>query len=188
MTDNHVKLFERSEIEYITPFLKLWMSFNNYYKTDLGLTSDRQAINSYKEDGKLLQDRFLELLDTRSEEAVVFQDALFGLMVNLSNVVFSSAVFDQGRPFPNDLVLENPDGRTYPNHTFFISQTHKRFYIQPEDKGRLFKYVLEIIYQVRCRVVHGDFDLDDIYFIRLIENSYRILHPMMKRVIENVSD
>jgi hypothetical protein len=29
------KLFDKSEIEYITPFLKLWMSFNNWYKEDL---------------------------------------------------------------------------------------------------------------------------------------------------------
>jgi len=29
------KIFDKSEIEYITPFLKLWMSFNNWYKQDL---------------------------------------------------------------------------------------------------------------------------------------------------------
>jgi len=42
------KLFDKSEIEYITPFLKLWMSFNNWYKQDIpAIGTDRDAISDY---------------------------------------------------------------------------------------------------------------------------------------------
>ena len=58
------KLFDKSEIEYITPFLKLWMSFNNWYKTDLpSLKTDRDAINEYKNQGQI-KTEFLRLLKT----------------------------------------------------------------------------------------------------------------------------
>ncbi len=43
------KLFAKSEIEYITPFLKLWMSFNAWYKQDL----KDALVKVYDKDGNI---------------------------------------------------------------------------------------------------------------------------------------
>ena len=39
------KLFERAEIEYITPFLKLWMSFNSWYKKEFEIMNELKKNN-----------------------------------------------------------------------------------------------------------------------------------------------
>ncbi len=63
--EQYQKLFDKSEIEYITPFLKLWMSFNNWYKKDKdlkGIKTDREAIDNYKKHGRI-KDEFLRIFD-----------------------------------------------------------------------------------------------------------------------------
>ena len=66
----------------------------------------------------------------------------------------------------------------------FISPQFKEFYFTSGDENRLFENTLEIIYQVRCKLVHGDFDIDDPLFIDLVEKSYLILHPIIEKILE----
>ena len=65
----HKKLFDKSEVEYITPFLKLWMSFNNWYKKDLShlpdVKTDRDAINKYKTGQETIKREFLYLFNSK---------------------------------------------------------------------------------------------------------------------------
>lgn len=185
------KLFSNAEIEYITPFLKLWMSFNNWYKQDLGISTDREAINEYKESGGKVRYYFLQLLNSRSNEAEEFQNALFKLILNLNNYSFEESVFPESQlhlPYAPNLIEENPDGRTHPEHTFLISQTHRIYYIREQDKEDFFKQTLEIIYQIRCCLVHGDFDIEDEYFIELINSSYKILYPVIKKILDDAEE
>lgn len=174
------KIFDKSEIEYITPFLKLWMSFNNWYKQDLeNIRTDRNAINEYKSSGQI-KNEFLKLLNGKSNEDEKFQDALSYFVKNINECSFQN--FD----YPTNLFYQNPVKKTIKNNSLvYISSNNKEFYFSSGDESRLFEYTLELIYQIRCKLVHGDFDIEDQFFIDLVESSYRILYPIMNKIFTN---
>jgi len=193
------KLFDKSEIEYITPFLKLWMSFNNWYKEDLEeVRFDAEAIKKYKESGKI-KTEFLRFFDLSSEVGIDFQNALYELILNLNNYELkkekrdgTSEIVDYNER--NDdghiigsMILENADRRGG-KEPIFISSDKKRFQILEEDKNLFFEQTLEIIYQIRCNLVHGSFDIENQYFSKLVESSYKILYPIMDRILQNITE
>lgn len=177
------KLFDKSEIEYITPFLKLWMSFNNWYKQDLvNVRTDRAAINEYKNQGQI-KNEFLRLLNGRSNEDEKFQSALAFFVKEIEECNFDN--FN----YPDDLFVRNPSDRVIQSQSLvFISSHNKEFYFTSGEEGRLFENTIEMIYQVRCKLVHGDFDIDDQLFINLVEKSYLILYPIMNRTLQNITE
>jgi len=83
------------------------------------------------------------------------------------------------------LIHENIDGRSWLN-PIYISETKRRFQIPADKKELLFKDSLEIIYQIRCNLVHWSFDIENEYFLKLVESSYKILHPIMERILQNI--
>ena len=79
-------LFESSKIEYITPFLKLWMSFNNWYKKEFQwITSDANAIRECKKEWNFKQS-FMNLLWWRSGVSNEFNNALSSFYENLQRL------------------------------------------------------------------------------------------------------
>ena len=180
------KLFNKSEIEYITPFLKLWMSFNNWYKEDLdSINRDADAINNYKESGKI-KTEFLRLFDDTSELGIEFNISLYELVLNLKNYSLKYPNGDSVE-YEDDLIYENIDGRSGLN-PIYISETKRRFQIPSDKKELFFKNSLEIIYQIRCNLVHGSFDIENQYFSKLVESSYKILYPIMDRILQNITE
>lgn len=194
--EQYNKLFDKSEIEYITPFLKLWMAFNNWYKQDLvDVKFDAEAIVRYKESGKI-KDEFLRFFGLNSEVGIDFQNALYDLILSLktydlvkekrdgtSESVNYKIKDEQGVEF--DLILENANRRGG-KEPIYISTDKKRFQILEENKEKFFEQTLEVIYQVRCNLVHGSFDIEDQYFLKLVGSSYKILYPIMDRILQNI--
>jgi len=86
-----------------------------------------------------------------------------------------------------NLILQNADNRGG-REPIYISQKRERFQILNEHKELFFGQTLEIIYQVRCNLVHGNFDIENKYFIKLIESSYKILYPIMERIYQNIEE
>lgn len=200
------KLFNKSEIEYITPFLKLWMSFNNWYKQDLSgvlvkvydrdgnikknadgtdkeknITTDVEAINYYKTGGKV-KTEFIKLLNSRSPNDEPFQNGLSSLVKliqELNNPDFK---------FSTNLFYQNPAQKTITaNSLIYISPTQKEYYYSSGDEDRLYEETLTLIYGIRCSLIHGDFDIEDRIFIGLVENTYKILYPIMDRILQNIT-
>ena len=183
------KLFAKSEIEYITPFLKLWMSFNNWYKQDLeNARTDRDAINEYKEQGAI-KNEFIRLFNLNSDIGISFQNALFDLVLNLRNYDLRDNRDNQVNYIIDgqNLILENADRRGG-REPIYISQKRERFQILEENREIFFEQTLEITYMVRNSLVHGNFDIENQYFINLIESSYKILYPIMERVLQNMEN
>lgn len=201
------KLFDSSEIEYITPFLKLWMSFNNCYKQDLkdvkikttnkngniktdsegneiekNISTDREAINEYKKQGPI-KNEFIRLLNGRSNIDENFQDALANFVKSIEESILVEL------EYPKDLFIKNPSTRVIVNDSLvFISSNNKENYFSSGDEYRLYENTLELIYMIRCKLVHGDFEIDDPIFIDLIENSYRILYPIMEKILQKMEE
>lgn len=180
------KLFDKSEIEYITPFLKLWMAFNNWYKQDLNdVNTDRAAINEYKQQG-LIKVEFLKLFSQNSDEGLSFQNALYEVVLNLK----SYDLRDKNNTkieYSNGLILENA-GRQGGKQPIYISFDKKRFQIDEQKKELFFEETLEIIYQIRCSLVHGSFDIENPYFTKLVKSIYEILYPIMERILLQVEE
>lgn len=180
------KLFDKSEIEYITPFLKLWMSFNNWYKQDLeNIRDDREAINKYKNQGQI-KNEFLRLFEDSSDVGIELNIALYELVLNINNYQLKYKNGDIVK-YADDLILENADCRGG-RDPIFISEIKRRFQIDRQDKELFFEQTLEIVYQVRCNLVHGSFDIENIYFQKLVESSYKILYPIMDRILQSTED
>lgn len=178
------KLFDNSEIEYITPFLKLWMSFNSWYKQNFpDLRTDRDAINNYKNYGEI-KTEFLRLFDHSSDSGILFNNALYGLVLNLKNYDLKNTR-DERVDYAEGLIGTNGDRRGGKD-PIYISTEKKVFQIDSQTKEIFFENTLEIIYQIRCNLVHGSFDIENQYFLGLVENSYKILYPIMDRILQNI--
>jgi hypothetical protein len=201
--EQYHKLFDKAEIEYITPFLKLWMSFNNWYKEDLKdvkikildsngsvkkdnqgndkekeLKTDREAINEYKKNGKI-KDEFIKMFDSSSDDGIKFNYSLFELTLSLENYELKNHKEDLIR---YACIHENKDGRS--GNFIYISEQGKRFQILDNEKKVFFEETLDIIYCIRSNLVHGNFDVENDYFVKLIESAYKILQPIMYKVLE----
>lgn len=178
------------------------MSFNNWYKKDLEntkikildkegkvkkddqgndkereLKTDRDAINEYKSNGKI-KNEFLRLFEQSSEVGMKFNNSLFELILNLNNYELKS----KDSAVNYSCIAENKDGRS--GVYIYISEKREKFQI-PEDKKELFfRETLDIIYCIRSNLIHGSFDIENDYFIKLVESSYKILQPIMYEVLE----
>jgi len=178
---HYKKLFDKSEIEYITPFLKLWMAFNNWYKQDGNFRRDADAINHYKTEGRI-KEEFLKLFLENSDEGIEFRIAIYELVLNIRNYNLKYPNGDSVK-YSDDLIYENRN-KISGSNPIWISEDKKRFQIPDNRKEDLFSETLGIIYQVRSSLVHGDFDIENQYFLKLVEASYKILYPIMDRILE----
>lgn len=197
------KLFEKSEIEYITPFLKLRMAFNSRYKEDLKNTTipildkdgnikknedwtnqernvrtDADAIYYYKTWG-WIKTEFVRLLNSRSPSDESFQNALAFFVKLIQEWV------NENLKYSDNLFYRNPASKTIQsNSLLYISPSQKEYYYSSADEDRLYEETLDLIYKIRCCLVHGDFDIDDKSFIWLIEYSYWIVYPVMDNILQ----
>jgi len=173
-------LFESSKIEYITPFLKLWMSFNNRYKKEFQwISSDAKAIKKCKEDWTFKQ-TFMNILWWRSAISNDFNNSLSSFYDNLQNYNLKDG---DGNNVTISHVREWKDWRSRQDVIYFIENWRRQYF--ESEKSTLFEEYIDAIYQVRCNLVHGDFNLDNSYFIWLIKDSYNILYPILNNIFEN---
>lgn len=192
---------KKSEIDYITAFNQVWMSFNCWYREDIGNHpvvcvqncpfsskskskkehSDRCIIDYYKKQGKI-KDEFLNLLN--SAEYFMFQVDLYNLLRTLEKYSF---VTGYGNLTQRHFKINNNNikGRFYigyyeklPTPIYSISDTSK-------GKNQFFASTLEVIYQVRHRIFHGNYNPRDIYFQNIVENVYKVFYPIIDRVLES---
>ncbi|OIO20918.1 hypothetical protein AUJ17_04365 [Candidatus Micrarchaeota archaeon CG1_02_47_40] len=181
------KLFQKAELEYITPFLKLWLAFNCWYKKDSEadtppIKTDAQAITKYKVSGKVKL-YFLRFFEDTSTDGKNFNEAIRLFVLNAEeNYEINDK--DNNR-VKYTILIENPASRTITTDSLIkVGEGSKKYFIRSDQKEDFFSETLQIIYHVRCCLVHGDFDIDDQYFIQLVESSYKIMYPIMERVLE----
>ena len=176
-------LFDKAEVEYITPFLKLWMAFNNWYKHDLpNIQTDREAINEYKKSGEV-KEIFKRFLSSRAQTHKPFQEALANFIADchelhgLKNINWERE---------SEYLHRNPGRRERTdNQLEHIADINNEFFLSPGDKDDFFADTLENIYQIRCALVHGDFDIENYHCMRLVENSYQILYAVMEEIFNS---
>ncbi len=174
------RLFQRAEIEYITPFLNLWLSFNCWYKKDSEadtppITTDRGAINKYKQESRI-KHYFTRFFNDASNVGKQFNEALGNLAVEcLDNYQLTNNSGD----ITYSCLHKNPRVK---NDKIKIGDSN--YYLLTTQTDLFYEETIEIIYAVRCSLIHGNFDIDNKHFTSLVESSYKILYPLIGKVLE----
>lgn len=161
---------QRAEIDYIPPFMALWLALNAWMKDYSGLSpdrTDRDGLEELKRNDSVLFDRFAELIGAQGIDGTLFRGYLGELHHTLVKAHISydrrpqiisfdccMIEWNNGRPTFASIVAEKVDGpfeigRSEINlgDDLWIAST-------PEQ---LFAVYIEIVYQIRCALFHGDF-------------------------------
>lgn len=195
--------FEKSEIDYYSAFLKLWLSFNGFYKryyqSNASLRNDRQYIEELKNNDNSIRRKFIRLLTIEnSNESIEF-------LFRFSELVRK---YDGGK-FGNRTILRDDELGVRPqigganlqeisfknfihNNSYSLSKNAYRQwkdtnpYIRISEKivikndlNEFWKYFLEILYMLRNQLVHGILQPTDENH-EVITNCYIILRSLIK--------
>ena len=192
---------KRAAIDYVPPFMNLWLCLNAWMNNEFPeLSRERDKLNSLKKKPSLLLDRFRGLMrDEKDIQAMLFRSYfadLHGALVTADiryhkfpdkSVRFDYCLIDQTINPPNfESILVRPEEITA-NASFESGDIEQEVITLDDDVSiegnteRLFKAYIEIIYQVRCNLFHGDL-VPDPETLRVIRLLYLMLFMTMEDI------
>jgi hypothetical protein len=205
-TDNKKEWFAKARIDYFSPFLNLWLACNSWYNfhytTD---NNDREHINILKTDTSkrnILFKNFEEIFKgDNTKKRVSLFDNLKLLHYSLSNAEikpkdfsstsslnFSNMLIDFSKKTSSDgyksIIIKdskNKNGKLKPK--FKNSVIDLGEIVISNNHELLFAGLIEIIYQVRCMLVHGKLKPTEENH-EVVKYCYLILHDLLKDFCE----
>ncbi|MDE0012488.1 MAG: hypothetical protein OXU36_15160 [Candidatus Poribacteria bacterium] len=189
---------EKSEIDYIPLFVFLWFALNVWMRDHFQKeTTDRKRLDMLKRSGGALLGAFNRLILAQSTSGERFRaefgelhDALVGARIPYNedrwpnrSIDFDCCIvnWNNGQPsFESILVLEEIGDDTA---TYNYIELNDDLYVE-NDPERLFAAYMEIVYQIRCTLIHGDLDIDieDIAHKRVVRQLYITLSMVMEDI------
>jgi hypothetical protein len=201
----YIKLFHNAGIDYITSFIKLWLSFNAWYKKEfehlkvtitekngslqeMPIKQDWQAIKKCKQYEKI-KGIFNSLLKTADyDEKKKFLESITVLLrlqmtYNKTSSENKFYYYYQSEIRFSDFIPKI-DFKSYYEiyETKFNNKTIK-LYVENGQEQKLLEAILDIIYELRCELFHGDFDIENPQFEKMIFHSHNILHLLLEKLI-----
>jgi hypothetical protein len=188
--------FKISEIDYYSAFIKLWLSFNSYYKDyyadDRTITSDRHHIEALKSRDSRIKRQFVSYFETSdSNDAVEFRYFLQIFIRSFGGDIINSPKIlrdeERGaRPQMNNVVLDEISFADFIHpRTFNLARSKirgfikiDRLYIRDDAQG-IWPYFIEILYMTRNMLVHGSLQPTDNNH-ELIKSCYITLRHLIK--------
>lgn len=162
---------KKSEVDYFPQLVILWLSTNSWYRShysELSSRKDRDFLNKLRDDhstrNKLFArfDKLLQAAGTKGHAELISTIEALSFALSRAELLWDGADTASAITFENCLLTPNP--RTYGNLVvnklasgIKISDTLKL----TDDKSALFNGFLEIVYQIRCQLVHGQLEPDD---------------------------
>lgn len=190
----------RAAIDYVPPFMNLWLCLNAWMNNEYkNLSTERDKLNKLKRDSSSLLDRFHGLMRAEDIQATLFRSYFAELHYALitadiryhkdpDNIVrFDCCLIDQQTNplnFESILVQQKEIRTNVPSESSEIEQVgielDNDWHLE-RDTERLFKAYIEIVYQVRCNLFHGD-------LVPNTENHrvIRLLYLMLFMVMEDI--
>ncbi len=173
--------YRYSQIEYFTPFMKLWLAFNSWYKQFLPhCQTDRDAIEEIKRGGTI-RSAFDQVLETQGDDGEEFRTALALLVKELRLQQINNVGFTNSDIEPNFQSF-TPRIQAQKINTGSIVKLDDETVIT-SDKSILFPELVEVIYQIRCGLIHGDFDVDDRRAHRLVKGAFICLNKVFGPIV-----
>jgi len=178
---------KKSEIDYMPLFISLWLAFNAWIKGQFRDHRDRDLINDCKSISNPLKDKFSELMDSDDASGNRFKANLAELERSLANanIPFEKKEWKKQIGFGNSIIEWN-DGN--PKCESVLKEKSQRDKIQiddglwvDDDYDRLFAAYIEIAYQVRCSLFHGNLSPNE-KNERVVKQLYLTLSMIMEKV------
>ena len=177
---------EKAEIDYFPLFISLWFSLNVWMKDHEPGNDDRCRLNNLKSGQKRLFTNFSELIYSEEAKGNSFRGNLAELYRALENARIPYTQLEDGIiSFTSCPItwsgksseLESVVKTKYQKAKIKISEG---FWLE-NDTQRLFGAYIEIVYQIRCALFHGDI-VPNPDNERVIKQLYLTLSMIMEHV------
>lgn len=177
---------KRAEIDYIPPFISLWLSLNAWMRYSYGEGKDRTILDLLKAGSNRLSDRFAELIHAEDSNGNRFR----GNLGELHRALINANIPYQKKPeekvsFENCIIDWNNGQLLFES---VLKTKHQKEKIKIENNlwfenntKRLFAAYIEIVYQIRCTLFHGHL-APKLENERVIRSLYLTLSMIMEHV------
>lgn len=178
-----------AEVDYFSQFILLWLSTNAWYRShyaEIVSRKDRDFLERLREDHSprnKLYSRFERAISTPSlkenRELLSIIEAL-SFALNRAILYWDDDVRAQPINFDNCIMATGPKAygsMTVKKHASGIVISDKLKLLESRDD--LFNCFLEIIYKVRCLLVHGDLEPSTDNH-EVVKQCYALLHLFMR--------
>lgn len=158
----------KSQVDYYPQLVILWLSTNSWYRShysEITGRRDRDFLNKLRDDHSTrnkLYARFAKLLQADGTkgraELINYIESLF-FALNRALLLWNEDQTDSAITYENCLLTPNPKTFGKLQVNLRSSGIHINDNLKlTDDKSVLFNGFLEIIYQVRCQLVHGQME------------------------------
>lgn len=180
---------KQAEIDYFPIFISLWFSMNTWMKDHCSGDTDRCRLNDLKNQQNDLANKFADLIYSPDAKGTSFKGHLGELHSALENakipyshpkLVIEKAISFRSCPI-------NWQGKNSKLESVVkTKRQHRKTPIIDElwfedDPQRLFGAYMEIVYQIRCALFHGDLAPDP-NTERVIKQLYLTLSMIMENI------
>lgn len=180
---------DKAEVDYFPQLVVLWLSTNAWYRShysEITTRRDRDFLNKLRDDQSTRNkiytrfDRLLSSKGTKEHAELINVIEALSFALNSALLLWDENDSSTGITFTNCLLTPNPKNygslvvkKRSPGIT--ISDTLKL----TDDRSALFNGLLEIIYQVRCQLVHGQLEPSEVNH-EVVKQVYFLLHLLMR--------
>ena len=184
--ENIARWKKRAAIDYIPLFISLWLSLNAWMRDRYIASLDRNRLELLKRGENKLSDRFAELIHAKDSNGVTFRGSFGELQRALVNANIPYDRYQDKIISFDCCIIEWNNGQV----EFVPVSRRKRqkakikiednFWVE-NDTNRVFAAYMEIVYQIRCALFHGNLVLkteND----RVIRHLYLTLSMIMEHV------
>jgi len=187
-SENIVLWKKKSEIDYISLFVPLWFSLDAWMRDRYTEDTDRNRLNLFKQGGHKIFEEFFSLLFGDDTRAKSFRGNLADLHKSLENAKipydkekskFISFTCVRDYQYGSKAQYINLLEKDETEEENKIELTEVIFIAN--DESIVFRGFIEILYQIRCVLFHGDLK-PNTENERVIKQLYLILVEIMKKV------
>jgi hypothetical protein len=179
----------KAEVDYFPQLVVLWLSTNAWYRShysEITTRKDRDFLNKLRDDHSTRNkiytrfDRVLSAADTKDRAELINTIEALSFALNSAQLLWDEQNASSVITFTNCLLSPNP--KTY--GSLVVKKRASGITISDmlkltEDRSALFNGFLEIIYQVRCQLVHGQLEPNDENH-EVVKQCYFLLHLLMR--------
>lgn len=179
----------KAEVDYFPQLVVLWLSTNAWYRShysEITTRKDRDFLNKLRDDHSTRNkiytrfDRLLSAADTKDRAELINAIEALSFALNSAQLLWDEQNASSVITFNHCLLTSNPKSygslvvkKRAPGIT--ISDALKL----TDDRSALFNGILEIIYQVRCQLVHGQLEPNDENH-EVVKQCYFLLYLLMR--------
>ncbi|EMK6863934.1 MULTISPECIES: hypothetical protein [Vibrio] len=180
---------EKAEVDYFPQLVVLWLSTNAWYRShysEITTRKDRDFLNKLRDDHSTRNkiytrfDRLLSSDSTKEHAELINVIEALSFALNSAQLLWDENNTAIGITLTNCLLTPYPKtyGSLVVKKNVAGIQINKALRLT-NNRSVLFNGLLEIIYQVRCQLVHGQLEPSEVNH-EVVKQVYFLLHLLMR--------